>query len=112
MDKGGINENDEDVRTVSAAVFAEADIEKVTLLDIREMGEVMLGGIDGTLHMPFSNIWTEIDGVPKDKPVYVLCKTGAVSEEIVEILTDRGYDAYNVEGGYMAYREYLRNRKK
>lgn len=105
-------DNYEDVKSVSAEVFARADHTKVTLLDIREMGEVMTGGIDGTLNMPFSDIWNEIDDVPRDKPVYVLCKTGAVSEEIVEILTDRGYDAYNVEGGYMAYREYLRNRNR
>ena len=41
----------------------------------------------------------KIDSIPKDKPVYVFCSTGDRSEEVAEILADRDYDVYNVEGG-------------
>jgi peroxiredoxin family protein len=40
--------------------------------------------------------------------VYVFCRTGDFSKEIAEELNDRGYDVYNVEGGYDAYEKYLR----
>jgi tRNA(Ile)-lysidine synthase TilS/MesJ len=42
-------------------------------------------------------------GELNDLPVYVLCHTGDNSREIVELLTQKGYDAANIEGGYRAY---------
>lgn len=44
--------------------------------------------------------------LPKDKTIYVFCQAGEISGEIVEILSDAGYTAYNLTGGY---REYLRS---
>jgi rhodanese-related sulfurtransferase len=35
----------------------------------------------------------------------VFCQSGEISEEIVELLSDAGYTAYNLTGGY---REYFR----
>jgi peroxiredoxin family protein/TusA-related sulfurtransferase len=45
--------------------------------------------------------------LPKEKAIYVICSTGDLSEQVTEILTERNYNAYNVEGGYQAYQKYI-----
>lgn len=90
-------------KSISAEQFAALDFDTVTLLDLREADEVLVAGIHGAINIPFSEIGKNLDTVPKDKPVYVFCRTGDWSEEVTELLTDRGYDAYNVEGGFKAY---------
>ena len=99
----------DEVKNVSAEAFAALDFDTVTLLDLREADEVLVAGIEGAINIPFSEIGKKLDTVPKDKPVYVFCRTGDWSEEVAELLADRGYDAYNVEGGFKAYAALLRD---
>jgi peroxiredoxin family protein/TusA-related sulfurtransferase len=99
------------VKNISAEEFFELDFSKVTVLDLREADEVLVKSIEGAINLPFSKVFTEIDSVPKDKPVYVICRTGDFSYEIAEILTDRGYTAFNVVGGYNAYEKVIENAK-
>ena len=99
----------DEVKTITAEQFAALDFSAVTLLDLREKDEVLVSGIDGAIHIPFSDIAKKLDTVPKDKPVYVYCRTGDWSEEVTELLADRGYDAYNLEGGFKAYTALLQN---
>lgn len=98
-----------EVKSISAEEFAGLDFSKVTLLDLREEDEVLVSGIEGAVKIPFSQIGSRLSSVPKELPVYVFCRTGDWSEEVTEILTERGYEAYNVEGGFRAYREYIAN---
>ena len=98
-----------EVKNISASDFAKLDFSKVTLLDLREEDEVLVSGIAGAINVPFSKISTQLSNVPRDLPVYVFCRTGDWSEEVAEILLERGYDAYNVAGGFKAYKEYIAN---
>lgn len=41
--------------------------------------------------------------LPKDKTIYLLCQAGVLSAQAAQILSDAGYDAFNLEGGYRAY---------
>lgn len=100
-----------EVKNISAEDFAGLDFSKVTLLDLREKDEVLVSGIEGAINIPFSQVSKRLDDVPKELPVYVFCRTGDWSEEVAEILTDRGYDAYNLAGGFKAYKEYIANAK-
>lgn len=99
------------VKNISVEDFAKLDFSKVTLLDLREKDEVLVAGIDGAINVPFSQIGSGLSHVPKDLPVYVFCRTGDWSEEVAEILLERGYDVYNVTGGFKAYKEYLASSK-
>ena len=93
----------DEVKSISAEQFAALDFDTVTLLDLRETDEVLVAGINGVINIPFSEIGKKLDTIPREKPVYVFCRTGDWSEEVAELLADRGYDAYNVEGGFKAY---------
>ncbi|MBQ9156415.1 MAG: DsrE/DsrF/DrsH-like family protein [Eubacterium sp.] len=101
--------SEENVQTITIEEFSHLDFSKITLVDAREPDEALVKGIDGAINIPLDKISTELDKLPKDKPVYVFCRTGDFSEEIVEILSDRNYEAYNVEGGYDAYENYLKS---
>ena len=95
------------MKSINAAELSALDMEKVLLLDIRSREEFENNGIKGSVNVPFDEISTGLSKLPKDKPVYVLCRTGDLSEEVAEILDDRGYESYSIEGGYAAYIAHL-----
>lgn len=97
--------NQDSYKHISAEEFSKLDYDKFTLLDLREPDEVLVNGIDSAINMPFSEGFGRLDTIPKDKPVVVFCRVGDWSEEVAEILADRGYEAYTLDGGYSAYRK-------
>ncbi len=98
-------------KNISAEEFAALDFGTVTIVDLREPDEVLVKGFEGAINIPFSEFYSKLDEVPKDKPVYVICRTGDFSEEIAEILDERGYEVANVEGGFAAYQKAVQNAK-
>ena len=88
-----------EVKKFLAKDFYTVDAQNSTLLDVREPSEALVRPVNGALQVPFFELSKKIDSIPKDKPVYVFCSTGDRSEEVAEILADRDYDVYNVEGG-------------
>ena len=94
---------------ITAEEFVKLDFTKITIVDLREPDEVLVKGFEGAINIPFSDFYSKLDSVPNDKPVYVICRTGDFSEEIAEILDDRGYEAYNVDGGFTAYQKAAEN---
>lgn len=104
------NYEETEIKRISASDFAEKiknGTGGFTVLDLREPDEVLIHPIEGALNIPFSAVSQRLDDVPNDKPVYVVCRTGDFSEEITEILSDRSYEAYNVDGGYDGLRKLL-----
>lgn len=75
------------------------------LVDIREKLMYEFGSLPGAVNIPIDDIRL-LYRLPKNKTVYVFCQAGEISGEIAELLSDAGYTAYNLTGGY---REYLRN---
>ena len=91
-----------EVKKILAKDFYKIDSQNSTLLDVRETSEAIVRPVNGALQVPFFELSKKIDSIPKDKPVYAFCSTGDRSEEVAEILADRDYDVYNVEGGLEA----------
>ena len=96
---------EEAYKTITAAEFAALDFTKYTLVDLREPDEVLIHGIEGAINIPFSGFASKLDDIPKEKPVIVFCRVGDFSEQIAEILADRGYDVAHLAGGFQAYRK-------
>ncbi len=92
-------------RDITAEEFINVDFDSVTLVDLREPDEVLVSGIEGAINIPFSSFPKGIDDIQVDKPVYVFCREGSFSEEVAEILADRGYEVYNLKDGYKEYRK-------
>ena len=70
------------MKSINATELSALDTEKVILLDIRSREEFKNNGIKGSVNVPFDEISTGLSKLPKDKPVYVLCRTGDLSEEV------------------------------
>lgn len=88
-----------EVKKFPAKDFHKIDLKKSTLLDVRELSEATVHPVNGAVQIPFFELSKKVDSIPKDKPVYVFCSTGDRSEQVAEILADRGYDVHDVEGG-------------
>ena len=88
-----------EVKQIPAKDFHKIDLGNATLLDVREPSEAVVRPVKGAIQVPFFELSKKVDSIPKDKPVYVFCSTGDRSEQVAEILADRDYDVYNVEGG-------------
>ena len=72
----------------------------VTLLDVRTPAECSRGMIEGFVNIPVDEIRARVSEVPKNKPVYLHCKSGQRSYIAYRILTGMGYECYNLAGGY------------
>ena len=88
-----------EVKIFPAKDFHKIDLKNSILLDVREPSEVTVRPVNGAVQIPFFELSKKVDSIPKDKPVYVFCSTGDRSEQVAEILADREYDVYDVEGG-------------
>lgn len=101
-----------EAKGISAGEFALLQKSDITIVDVREPDEVLIHEIDGAVNLPLSSFPKGLDDLVQDKPVYVICRTGDFSEQVAEILAERGYEAYNVEGGFQAYRSFIEKDRK
>jgi len=75
-----------------------------TLLDIREIQEVSISAIDGSLHIAMSELQQRLAEVPKEQPVVVMCHVGGRSSQVVQWLHANDYtNALNLVGGIAAW---------
>ncbi|MFJ4191732.1 rhodanese-like domain-containing protein [Kitasatospora sp. NPDC089509] len=83
--------------TDAASVPADA-----ALLDVREQDEWDAGHVDGALHIPIGEVIARIGELPDEK-LYVLCRVGGRSAQVVQYLVQQGREAVNVDGGMYAW---------
>ena len=95
------------MKEISAQDFVKLDKTKITIVDMREETEYSDNHFEKSVNIPISKFWVGVDNIPKDKPVYVFCKSGYFSEEMVILLEERGYDETNVLGGYKEIKNFM-----
>lgn len=72
------------------------------LLDVREQDEWDAGHVEGAVHIPMSQFVGRIEELPEEK-LYVLCRVGGRSAQVVQYLIAQGREAVNVDGGMLAW---------
>lgn len=77
------------------------------IIDIRDKFAFEYGHIDGAANIPQTELNENISKLPRSKKLIICCKSGVISEEISENLRERGYESYNLTGGYV---EWLRRK--
>jgi rhodanese-related sulfurtransferase len=83
---------------------AAAQQEELFLLDVREPLEWRAGHIDGSVHIPMSQLGARRDELPSDRTILAVCRSGHRSGMVTEALRRAGYQAENLEGGVLAWR--------
>lgn len=76
------------------------------LLDVRSPQEFASGHIAGAVNIPYDQIATHLDGVPKDKDVVLYCQSGRRAGLAAEVLAANGYRRLDhLEGDIKAWTE-------
>ena len=78
---------------------------ELTLVDVREQWEWDAGRIDAAIHIPIGSLLARLDEVSDQRPILMVCRTGARSGDAAEYLRGIGYDAENLDGGLKAWAE-------
>ena len=81
------------------------DSSKGTLLDVRTPGEYEYGTIAGYESIELDELRRNLDKLDKSKPVYITCQIGLRGYIACRILTQSGFECYNLSGGYRLYNE-------
>ena len=78
------------------------------VLDVRTPEEYAMGHLDCTLHIPVDELRERMGEIPAGRPVYVHCQSGLRSYLACRILSQKGFDCYNIAGGYAFYDNLVR----
>ena len=82
----------------------QADLSKVTLVDVRTADEASLGSIPGAVNIPLDDLRERMDEIPTDRPVYLFCGVGLRGYLASNILKGHGFtDVRNLIGGLKTY---------
>jgi len=76
------------------------------LLDVRSPLEVAAGPVERSINIPLDELRNRLKDLPKDKPIKVFCQVGLRSYIACRILSQNGFDAYNLSGGYLTYKAF------
>lgn len=103
--------------------FKQVNVDKVRqlvedgayIIDVRERMEYENGHINGAINIPLSELRDRVNEIPKDKTVYLHCRTGQRSYNAALALQNLGFDnVVNITGSYLAlsYYEYYNDKAK
>jgi rhodanese-related sulfurtransferase len=71
----------------------------VYLLDVREDDEWTAGHAPDAVHVRLGELGARVGELPRDREVYVICRTGARSAYAAQALVGGGLNAVNVADG-------------
>ena len=74
-------------KTIQALI---EDAGEKLVIDIRSEEDYKRETYPGAIHIFHENFMDELDRVPKDRPVYLICYTGQKSDDIAEELSGQG----------------------
>ena len=107
--------------------FRQVNIDKVrelvekgsTVIDVRERYEYERGHIKGAINIPLSELRDRIGEIPRDKPVYLHCRTGQRSYNATLALQNMGFNnVINIAGSFLGlsfyeyYNDQISNRDR
>ncbi len=91
-------------KNVSVTDLKNASEPDKIILDVRRQDEYDAGHVEGVVLIPVQELADRLDELPKDKPLYVICRSGNRSMIASEILEKAGFkDIRNVQGGILAW---------
>ena len=108
-----ISKSEENPTDVEANDIENLVKNKEFLLDVREEYEYQDGHIKGAVNLPLREILGKKDSLPKDKDIYVYCRSGHRSADAVNFLKSLGFEkVHNVEGGFIdiSFNEYHKDK--
>jgi len=91
-----------DFKQVNVDKVRELVENKNIIIDVREIYEFEKGHIKGAVNIPLSQLRKRVNEIPKDKPVYLHCRTGQRSYNATLVLQHMGYrNVFNIAGSFL-----------
>ncbi len=81
----------------------KSTLQDAFVLDVREPQEYDDGHVPGATLMPLATVPVRHSELPKDRAIYVICRTGGRSFTGATWLAQQGYDVRNVTGGIVEW---------
>ena len=78
------------------------------LLDVREPHEFAAGHLPRALNIPLGQLRERLDELPRDRDLTVYCGVGQRAYYATRVLTQHGFRAANLAGGYRTWRDWSR----
>ena len=77
---------------------------EVILIDVRTDVEFAQGSIEGAKHMPLHMLPFVADQLENEKPMVLICRSGARSAQACAFLSSKGFaNVFNLRGGVMGW---------
>lgn len=87
--------------------YAELQNSTAILVDVREESEFRHESIslNDVYYYPMSGILTQLQNIPSDKPIIVVCNAGIRSSKVVNLLNLSGFiNSANLDGGIQMWK--------
>lgn len=89
-------------RQVPVTAVRELVEQKAFIVDVREEPEYQAGHIVGAVNIPLSRLRERAGEIPKDRPVYLHCRTSQRSYNAIMALQGMGWNnLYNISGSFL-----------
>lgn len=92
-----------EIPTASVAGVPYPVPDGLLVLDVREDDEWTAGHVEGSVHVPLTELGARLGEVPADTQTLVVCRTGNRSAHATAFLLQQGVDAVNLAGGLVAW---------
>lgn len=106
------------VKTIQWNEVDNLDLNNSIILDVREEIELLTGSINNAINIPLGELRSRLNELDTDKKIYVTCQVGLRGYIACRILSEHGFDCYNIDGGVKTYlsaknvEESSKNRRK
>jgi tRNA(Ile)-lysidine synthase TilS/MesJ/rhodanese-related sulfurtransferase len=87
-------------REITAQQLKTLSAQEYLLVDIRDEISYNHGYITGAVNMSTEELTQNIDKLPVDRKIIIYCMKGIISDEVAQMLSSKGLEAYNLTGGY------------
>ncbi len=77
------------------------------VLDVRDPAEVAGNSIDGAVNIPLDQLRDRLAELPRDREIWVACRTGHRSYYACRLLSQNGFRVRNLPGGHESYKAWF-----
>jgi rhodanese-related sulfurtransferase len=85
-----------------------ADSGAAVIVDVRTAAEHVRGAVDGAINIPLDDLRHRHGELPRDGRIIAHCQVGQRGHTATRLLRHLGYDAVNLDGGWLTWRDGVR----
>lgn len=86
------------------ADWMQLDLDRVTLVDVRDSEEFQNGHVPGAISIPLNEIRQRLNELPRDREVWLYCGVGQRAYYATRALLQNGFRVKNLPGGFRTYK--------